>query len=179
MPERRRTGTGLRTRGRMPRVSEMLEYYRRPDVLSFIYNCTLSRPVAIVFSEVMNNSIYTTSMVRPKDPQELLGIIENEVRSRKYPPYAKPVNYISFHQVLWPNISPDDPFSEDIVFEADLEDGYRASLRSLEKAMETLEGFGIPYMVKFSGSRSSKVIIPKEAFPEDIGSRFPGKRGIS
>ncbi len=163
----------------MPSVSEMLDYYGRSDVLSFIYMYMLSHPVAMIFSEVMNNDIYTTSIVKPKSSQELLETIETEVRSRKYQPHAKPVNYISFHQVLWPTISPDKPFSNDIVFEADAEDGYRVSLRSLKNVSGRLDDFGIPYRVKFSGVGSSKTIIPREVFPEDIHSRFPAEHGDS
>jgi len=179
MMEKQKLRVRLRTRGRMPRVAEMLRYYRRQDVLSFIYRYTLSRPVAMVFSEVMSHSVYTTSIIKPKSPEELLEMIEEGVSSRRYEANDRPVNYISFHQVLWSPFSQnDDPFKHDIVFEADIDDGYRASLNSLKVVVRTLEDFGVPYRIKFSGARSSKVIIRREVFPKDISSRFSGKYGV-
>ena len=168
----------MRIFGRMPTLGEMREYYKRDDVLSFLYDECRIRNVDIAFrrkrdpikpeSRVQLQEIIDDYMDKIERSYRKPGIPIDHVRLNKF-------DYLSFHSHT-SIISKSKLVGFDTIFEADLQ-GWRRAFEDLMGVIGLLDDYGVCYRIKYSGVRSLHFMIPFEAFPEQFeGSPILGQR---
>lgn len=159
------------TFGRYPTRYEMQEYYTRDDVLEYISDASSVRKVVLSFKD--EPSIYSEGGTPPLTigkADELKSYLLQEF-SLHFPedayPYDKPLGvYPSFHFITKGNEG--EPW--DFIMEADCQ-GWRRSFTDVRGAVEILHSHNVPFIAKFSGHRSLHLIIPREAFPEELDGK--------
>lgn len=155
----------MKTLGTKPTLSEILEYYDREDVKSFIYQACLDRKILLFFAPELRWSENLRGTFLTLDNPECLSnaILKSLGDSLDELAEDEPMKfYPSFHAVL-------DMLDDykDFALEADMR-GWRRSFDDLYGALEILDRFQVAYRIKFSGHRSLHLMIPWEAFPESF-----------
>jgi hypothetical protein len=89
-----------------------------------------------------------------------------------------PRKYPAFHGTLARSL-PNTGFMKrpqrgaDLVFDIDVKSNYREAFKEGAKIIKFLDFYNAPYRVKFSGGSGPHIIIPYEAFPDEVmGGRF-------
>jgi hypothetical protein len=152
----------------MPTLGEVREYYARDDVLGFICDAAAVRKVVLSFKQ--EPSIRNEGEIPPvklTDVDELREYLmqrfSKEPPEETYSPEESLRAYPSFHFFT----KGGDGAPWDFIMEADCP-GWRRSFADVRGAVELLHAYHVPFMIKFSGHRSLHVIIPREAFPEEV-----------
>jgi len=155
-----------KTYGRNPTLGEVKEYYAREDVLTFLNSVCKKRKVIFSFKD--EPSLYSeagTPALEPQNIEHLHQIIREGIE-KNMPNTAddeRPSAYPSFHGMT----AKDGDVISDFVMEADLH-GWRRSFVDVRGAVEILNEFRVPHIVKFSGHKSLHVMIPREALPGEF-----------
>ncbi len=160
--------TSTQTFGRMPTLGEMKEYYRRDDVISFLYDECQMRNIDIAFRR-------KRWPINPTSKAHLRQIIQETIKSKIENTYKNSAlslqkfDYLSFH--FHTSItSGRKVIGFDTIFEADPQ-GWRRAFEDLIGVIRLLDDFGVCYRVKYSGVRSLHFMIPFEALPEQFNGR--------
>lgn len=156
----------MKTLGQKPTLAEMLEYYGRADVSSFMYESCLKRKICMLFVPEMRwSASWRDNFLTLESPDHLQQTIINTFGDEmKKLPEDEPMSfYPSFHATA-------DMLDDykDLVLEADRR-GWRQSFDDLYGAIQILDEFQVTYRIKFSGHRSLHLMVPWEVFPENFG----------
>ncbi len=162
-----------RTLGQKPTLAEMLEYYDREDVSSFIYRACLRRKICMFFAAEMRwSGSWRQKFLTLESPEHLKdNIVARIGNSMDDLAEDQPMRfYPSFHEAA--DVLGD---YKDFVLEADCR-GWRKSFDDLYGALKILDEFEVAYRIKFSGHRSLHFMIPWEAFPEYFNGKSVKKQ---
>ena len=150
------------TYGRWPTFNEVIDYYSRPEVLSFLLNVAREMPVVFVIPQRLHWEPDWHDTVRVGSVEELRSSVIEQMERRvpKRERRERMDYYPSFHMALDRALGGGQ---HDYAFEADLE-GWRRSFAEVLPALEVLDEAGIFCLLKFSGHRSLHLVIPGDVF---------------
>jgi len=158
---------GDRGFGRYPVLREVLGYYLRDDISKVLFELTKTRRAFFKWRLRETSETHSEEAVA-RTTDQFKAFVENslnrlspETRFNRYPHFeARAARYQKKKGAA-------EPFGYDFFFESDGL-SLRDNFHKLDLVLDILESYGVPYLAKFSGNTSLHVIIPAEAFPDEI-----------
>jgi HEAT repeat protein len=153
----------LKTLGRKPTMGEVIQYYSRTDVLSFIYEAAKKKKVTFVceFTSHAGPEDKRHLLLQPHSLQHLKETILTSIQKKA------PSRDENYRPQFYPffNQERNRGFGSDYSLETDVGDWYEC-FQWLQPVIALFDSFGVYYRLKFSGHRSLHLTIPSETFPE-------------
>jgi len=183
------------TLGSHPTISEVVDYYLRPDILPEIFHLTQVRDVTFIYREsvaedvripfqeekllraIFSNGKDIRIPLQPKNIVELENFlrqffIQHEGQLEPYPWFTILWGGAAYANDTIPTNSATGErhiIGWDSVIELDY--GWRQSFGELYSGIQVLDDFGIYYRAKFSGHRSLHFTLPAESLPISFRER--------
>ncbi len=148
--------------GRWPTKGELLEYYARPEVAAVFYYQARRWQVLVQMGEDILLQPNSEAEVRDTLLQTLELFSQGVGLDQKLDKY--PTIHIRRQR------GDEHPVELDYMIETDPQSWHQA-FYEIGQAVEVLEAVGAFYQLKFSGHRSLHLIIPAEAFPQQVRGR--------
>ncbi|MBU5678628.1 MAG: hypothetical protein KQA36_01905 [Candidatus Aenigmarchaeota archaeon] len=146
----------------MPRREDILEYYSREDILEVLLKIAKGREFVGAFS----NGAYSKRPSIVQYPSDIIHMIEDGITSfhcsveRWKNPMLLSIDKRNYNELR-------NGF--DFLIDIDSKIGIEAAKICANLVCNLLKSYGIKsYGIKFSGSRGFHIIVPFEAFPEEI-----------
>jgi len=153
--------------GRYPVLEEVLDYYLRDDVSKVLFDLTRTRRTFFKWRLQEKGKTHSEEVITGTIDQfrtfieGSLNRLPTEAQFNRYPHFeARAARYQKKQRGS-------EFFGYDFLFESDGL-SLRDNFSKLDLALGILEGYGVPYLAKFSGNTSLHIIIPAEVFPEMI-----------
>lgn len=152
--------------GYVPRIGDVLDYYRRKDVAEAIYRYGKDRKVKL--TNEPNTLGGGGGNITIHSPDDIAGLAKKFLEGNEN---SVPRKYPSFHATIGissKGLMRQNHRGADIVIDIDIKDNFREAFKQGRKVIDFLDYYNVAYRIKFSGGSGPHIIIPYEWLPKSL-----------